>query len=147
MMVSMFDAMVIGGLGAQKIPSNAYSLKSYMDGKQYIYSVQLGLTYKATDWLSVFAGGRMNYFTGGYQGALNASAATNLPLLYRRNDNYRNRTYRHRFDCSQTGWGFTPVIGLDAKLGKLNIGAKYEFMTNLNIENSTKKLASYDWCR
>ena len=54
----MFDAMVIGGLGAQKIPSNAYSLKSYMDGKQYIYSVQLGLTYKATDWLSVFAGGR-----------------------------------------------------------------------------------------
>ena len=45
----MFDAMVIGGLGAQKIPSNAYSLKSYMDGKQYIYSVQLGLTYKATD--------------------------------------------------------------------------------------------------
>ena len=44
-----------------------------MDGKQYIYSVQLGLTYKATDWLSVFAGGRMNYFTGGYQGALNAS--------------------------------------------------------------------------
>ena len=61
----MFDAMVIGGLGAQKIPSNAYSLKSYMDGKQYIYSVQLGLTYKATYWLSVFAGGRMNYFTGG----------------------------------------------------------------------------------
>ena len=38
-----------------------------------------------------------------------------------------------------TGWGFTPVIGLDAKLGKLNIGAKYEFMTNLNIENSTKE--------
>ena len=73
----MFDAMVIGGLGAQKIPSNAYSLKSYMDGKQYIYSVQLGLTYKATDWLSVLAGGRMNYFTGGSQGAINASAATN----------------------------------------------------------------------
>ncbi|MCQ4947848.1 hypothetical protein NE602_26920, partial [Bacteroides cellulosilyticus] len=71
---------VIGGLGAKKIPSNAYSLKSYMDGKQYIYSVELGLTYKATDWLSVFSGGRMNYLTGGYQGALNDSAATNMPL-------------------------------------------------------------------
>ena len=42
-------------------------------------------------------------------------------------------------DCDQTGWGLTPVIGLDAKLGKLNIGAKYEFKTNLNIENSTKE--------
>ena len=135
----MFDAMVIGGLGAQKIPSNAYSLKSYMDGKQYIYSVQLGLTYKATDWLSVFAGGRMNYFTGGYQGALNASAATNLPLPTGGTITTGTELIGIDLDCSQTGWGFTPVIGLDAKLGKLNIGAKYEFMTNLNIENSTKE--------
>lgn len=134
----MFDAMVIGGLGAQKIPSNAYSLKSYMDGKQYIYSVQLGLTYKATDWLSVFAGGRMNYFTGGYQGALNASAATNLPLPTGGTIPAGTELIGIDLDCSQTGWGFTPVIGLDAKWGKLNIGAKYEFMTNLNIENSTK---------
>ena len=135
----MFDAMVIGGLGAQKIPSNAYSLKSYMDGKQYIYSVQLGLTYKATDWLSVFAGGRMNYFTGGYQGALNASAATNLPLPTGGTITTGTELIGIDLDCSQTGWGFTPVIGWDAKLGKLNIGAKYEFMTNLNIENSTKE--------
>ena len=124
----MFDAMVIGGLGAQKIPSNAYSLKSYMDGKQYIYSVQLGLTYKATDWLSVFAGGRMNYFTGGYQGALNASAATNLPLPTGGTITTGTELIGIDLDCSQTGWGFTPVIGLDAKLGKLNIGAKYEFI-------------------
>ena len=76
----MFDAMVIGGLLQQGIPGKAYTLNSYMDGKQYIYSVQLGLTYKITDWLSAFAGGRMNYFTGGYKGALNASAAVDLPL-------------------------------------------------------------------
>ena len=134
----MFDAMVIGGLGAQNIPSKAYSLKSYMDGKQYIYSVQLGLTYKVTDWLSAFAGGRMNYFTGGYQGALNASAATNLPLPTGGTIPAGTELIGIDLDCSQTGWGFTPVIGLDAKWGKLNIGAKYEFMTNLNIENSTK---------
>ena len=29
---------------------------------------------------------------------------------------------------------------MDAKLGKLNIGAKYEFKTNLNIENNTKDI-------
>lgn len=103
-----------------------YDITSAMDGKQYIYSLQLGLSYKATDWLSVFAGGRMNYFTGGYKGFLNAilkGTDTNLlPLA---------------LDCDQTGWGLTPVIGVDAKLGKLNIGAKYEFKTNLNIENNT----------
>ncbi|WP_289124338.1 hypothetical protein [uncultured Bacteroides sp.] len=134
----MFDAMVIGGLGAQKIPSNAYSLKSYMDGKQYIYSVQLGLTYKITEWLSAFAGGRMNYFTGGYQGALKASAAVDLPSPAGGTIPVGTELIGIDLDCDQTGWGFTPVIGLDAKWGKLNIGAKYEFMTNLNIENSTK---------
>ena len=134
----MFDAMVIGGLGAQKIPSNAYSLKSYMDGKQYIYSVQLGLTYKITEWLSAFAGGRMNYFTGGYQGALKASAAVDLPSPAGGTIPVGTELIGIDLDCDQTGWGFTPVIGLDAKWGTLNIGAKYEFMTNLNIENSTK---------
>ncbi len=134
----MFDAMVIGGLGAKNIPSNAYSLNSYMDGKQYIYSLQLGLTYKVTDWLSAFAGGRMNYFTGGYKGALNASSAVALPSPAGGTIPVGTELIGIDLDCSQTGWGFTPVIGLDAKLGKLNIGAKYEFKANLNIENDTK---------
>lgn len=111
------------------VTPDMYNITSAMDGKQYIYSLQLGLSYKATDWLSVFGGGRMNYFTGGYKGFLNAivkGTDTNLlPLA---------------LDCDQTGWGLTPVIGVDVKLGKLNIGAKYEFKTNLNIENSTKDI-------
>lgn len=113
----------------QIVTPDMYDITSAMDGKQYIYSLQLGLSYKATDWLSVFGGGRMNYFTGGYKGFLNAIVKrtdTNLlPLA---------------LDCDQTGWGLTPVIGVDAKLGKLNIGAKYEFKTNLNIENNTHDL-------
>ena len=136
--LSMFDAMVIGGLGQQGIPGNAYSLNSYMDGKQYIYSVQLGLTYKITDWLSAFAGGRMNYFTGGYEGALKASSAVELPSPAGGTIPTGTELIGIDLDCSQTGWGFTPVIGLDAKFGKLNIGAKYEFKANLNIENNTK---------
>lgn len=134
----MFDAMVMGGLGSKGIPGNAYSLKSYMDGKQFIYSVQMGLSYKATDWLSVFAGGRMNYFTGGYKGALNASAAVDLSLSADRVIPVGTELIGIDLDCSQSGWGFTPVIGVDAKWGKLNVGAKYEFKTNLNIENNTR---------
>lgn len=115
------------------VTPDMYDITSAMDGKQYIYSLQLGLSYKATEWLSVFAGGRMNYFTGGYKGFLNAivkGTDTNLlPLA---------------LDCDQTGWGLTPVIGVDVKLGKLNIGAKYEFKTNLNIENNTHELKRPD---
>ena len=107
-----------------------------MDGKQYIYALQLGLSYKINEWLSAFAGGRMNYFTGGYVGFLDAKLKADLgggDLMHL------------ALDCDQTGWGFTPVIGVDVKLGKLNIGAKYEFKTNLNIENNTKKIeASVD---
>lgn len=136
--LSMFDAMVIGGLGSQGIPSQAYSLNSYMDGKQYIYSVQLGLGYKITDWLSAFAGGRMNYFTGGYQGSLNASSAVELPSPAGGMIPVGTELIGIDLDCDQTGWGFTPVIGVDAKWGKLNVGVKYEFKANLNIENNTK---------
>ena len=113
------------------VTPDMYDIVSGMDGKQYIYSLQLGLSYKATDWLSVFAGGRMNYFTGGYQGFLNANLKAALGGA---------ELMALALDCDQTGWGLTPVIGVDAKLGKLNIGAKYEFKTNLNIENNTKKI-------
>ena len=108
-----------------------YDISTAMDGKQYIYALQLGLSYKINDWLSAFAGGRMNYFTGGYVGFLDAKMKADLggaDLMHL------------ALDCDQTGWGFTPVIGVDAKLGKLNIGAKYEIKTNLNIENNTKKI-------
>lgn len=110
-----------------------YDINSAMDGKQYIYSVQLGLTYKITDWLSAFAGGRMNYFTGGYKGFLQANMKEALGS---------KELMALELDCDQTGWGLTPVIGVDAKLGKFNFGAKYEFKTNLNIENNTKSIKS-----
>lgn len=42
-------------------------------------------------------------------------------------------------DCTQRGWGITPIIGVDFKTGKWNFGAKYEFTTKFNIENDTKR--------
>ena len=41
-------------------------------------------------------------------------------------------------DCTQTGWGITPIIGLDVKYGKWNLGTRLEFTNHLNIENDTK---------
>ena len=109
----------------------------------------------------------MNYFTGGYKGFLNIAlkegvagqigaaivqqimgANPNLsleqaqqiaqeqsaPMLQKLNDT------KLELDCDQTGWGWTPIIGVDAKFGKLNLAAKYEFKANMNIENNTHKL-------
>ena len=58
---------------AGKSVSDMYTVNSAMEGRQFIYGLQLGATYKVNDWFSVFAGGRMNYFSGGYQGFLDAS--------------------------------------------------------------------------
>lgn len=132
----MFESLAMAGIfkaGLQQgkvLTQEIYDINSAMEGKQFIYSVQLGLTYKINEWLSAFAGGRMNYFTGGYTGYLTANLKESLGGAQLMN---------LALDCDQTGWGLTPVIGLDAKLGRLNIGAKYEFKTNLNIENNTKE--------
>ena len=53
-------------------------------------------------------------------------------------------------NCDQTGWGFTPIIGLDYKIGKFNFGAKYEFKTKIRLDNraanseSAERLAMLD---
>ena len=41
----------------------------------------------------------------------------------------------YTLDCAQSGFGVTPIIGLDWNLGKLNLAAKYEFRTKINLEN------------
>ena len=43
-----------------------------------------------------------------------------------------------RFDCSRIGWGVTPIIGADLVWKGFTLAAKYEFKTNLNIENDNK---------
>ena len=71
----MFDALATGMIAQQtggKITPNMYEINSAMDGKQYIYGVQLGASYRINDWLSAFVGGRMNYVKSGYEGYLKA---------------------------------------------------------------------------
>jgi len=40
-------------------------------------------------------------------------------------------------DCSQSGMGITPILGLNLNFDKLNIGVKYEFLTRMEIKNET----------
>lgn len=59
-----------------------------------------------------------------------------------------NMDQNKELDCTQTGWGVTPIIGLNYHIGDLNLAARYEFITSMNIQNDTKVnttgVASYD---
>lgn len=41
-------------------------------------------------------------------------------------------------DGNQTGWAFAPILGIDYKVGPLNLAAKYEFNTSIRLKNDTK---------
>ena len=47
-------------------------------------------------------------------------------------------------DCSQEGFGITPIIGVDVNLGKWNLAAKYEFRTKIELENKSKNTPNVD---
>lgn len=42
-----------------------------------------------------------------------------------------------RLNSKQSGWGISPIVGFNFSYKNLNIGAKYEFKTSLNVENKT----------
>lgn len=53
------------GLGTE---TPGYSVSSYMKGKQFVYGLQLGATYKITDHLAAYGGLRFNYIFNKYEG-------------------------------------------------------------------------------
>lgn len=50
----------------------------------------------------------------------------------------------YNLDCQQSGLGITPILGVDVNLGKLNLAAKYEFRTKIELENESNNTANVD---
>ena len=50
----------------------------------------------------------------------------------------------YKLDCQQSGLGITPILGIDVNLGKLNLAAKYEFRTKIELENESNNTANVD---
>ncbi len=48
----------------------------------------------------------------------------------------------YRLDCRQKDFGITPIIGIDYNLGRLNLAAKYEFRTKINLKNESNNSAN-----
>ena len=134
------------------LTADKYDINSSMKGRQYIYGFQLGAAYQFNNHWSGFAGLRVNYFDGNYSGFVKVLPKTELlqtvqqvavsyPALAPTLGgllNEKGEMANIALDCNQTGWGVTPILGVNYKVAGLTLAAKYEFKTNLNIENDTK---------
>ena len=211
-------SMIPVSLSAAGVPTTAYSVDGYMQGRQFLYGFQINGSYKLNDAFSVAAGLRLNIASNAYKGHLRniminpqhpvlnptgsmmsantfftnaatlaTSASTSLvPIVaagygtatlsqlqaagtlsaaqvaqlsaglgkdvsglqvtqvqslyngaaatYSANAQATADKY---LDCTQTGWGVTPIIGVDYHVTNWNVGVKYEFKTSLNIQNNT----------
>ena len=132
---------------------DSYGINSAMKGTQIVYGGQLGAAYRLNNHWSGYVGFRMNYFSGNYKGHVNVGLnpevlATIQQIAALRPDlgatlaqmAPEGQLASIALDCDQTGWGVTPIVGIDYKWRGLTLAAKYEFKTNLNIENDTKQL-------
>jgi len=100
------------------------NLNQNLTGEQYLFGLQLGGTYKVTDEFAVFGGVRTVFASNAYEGEIKEA--------------------KMMLDCSQDALGFTPIIGMDLNLGKLNFGMKYEFRTKLYYEADAQNSANVE---
>lgn len=139
------DALVAGGTFNSQM--TGYSLNAYMKGKQYYFGLQAGATYKALDNLAIFAGLRAVYANCNYNGYvqdINANyaysyevAAASLTGSDNGSTSLSDRELA--LNADQTGFGFTPMIGVDWKINEhWNLAAKYEFKTRMRLENKSE---------
>ncbi len=179
----MFDApiaAIVPALNDAGIPATSYSSNMFMSGSQYVYGIQLGVTYKIFEnrgalnqGLSIHVGARANIANNEYEGYLRnvrvnigGNETSPIPYLNQMAAGLKAQAEQAaqagdmvtaqqlgaqatsvgtlaymsngiELECEQNGFGIAPIIGLDYRIGNVNIGARYEFKTNLELLNDT----------
>ena len=138
MPASMAQVVAANGFSSDQYfgSKGQYSAESFMRGRQYYYGVSLGVGYKVTDDLSVFAGARGVYASCNYYGYVRNIKVGNMPL-YQVLDPSKTNSADIELSCDQSGFGVTPILGVDYRLGRWNFSAKYEFKTRMRLKNSS----------
>lgn len=155
---------LISTLTSGAMKPDRYSVDQYMTGSNFIYGAQLGGAYEINSMFSVYGGFRLSIVNNKYEGYLR-NLETNIgqggamsspsPILEAaipqleaagQPQSIVNAAYMFmkagqeggaQLNSKQTGWGVAPIVGFNFSYGALNIGAKYEFKTSLNVENKT----------
>ena len=132
--VGSFEALV-GQMGMTQMGAGfgGYSLNSYLKGKSYFFGTTLAAARKLNEKLSVSLGLRAIYAWNNYDGHIdNITFRTTT-------GNIVNVPTSYVLDCSQTGLGVAPIIGVDYKLNDyVNLAAKYEFRTPITVKADAK---------
>lgn len=134
---NVYGALMGGGAPQATAATQAYQMAGAADvnsafsGQTFLFGWQVGGTYKLTDNLSAYAGARLLMAKSKYEGsvyyALGEQEQT-MDLL-----------------TEQSGFGIAPIVGLDYKFDRLNLAVKYEFGSNIEMENSTSSFpAQFD---
>ena len=130
--VPMFAVPVRAMMTNNGFLSGSYNLDAFMEGKQYIYGIQANFTYKFNEHWSAAVGVRTNIYSGYSKGHVVASIPTPAGAM---------EALNMQIDVDQKGVGFCPILGLNYKLDRLTVAARYEFRSKLNIPNDTKTLS------
>lgn len=152
--VAMVPAL-IGAIAPNSV--KGYTMDTHMQGRQYYFGGQFGVGYKFTPNFNVSVGGRVVYADCNYYGYVrNIGVVTANGANIAAGDFFNSQGMPHfaglvadkELNCDQTAWGFTPIVSVDYRLGKLNLAAKYEFKTRMRLKNragvNTSGLPEYD---
>ena len=133
-----FEALYSGSIYSQVAQAGmlpyfqGYSLDAYMKGRQYYFGLTLGSTYKFRDNLAGFIGLRTIYATCNYNGYVQ-------DVKYTIGGNTLSANSDLALNCDQTGFGLTPILGIDYRINKhWNLAAKYEFETRMRLNNKSE---------
>lgn len=157
-------AAALAGMGTYNATpasrATGYDLNAHMKGRSYYFGLQVGSSYKITDNVSAYMGVRAVYATCNYNGYVQdikanyvaaADYTYDVPAIpgafggtqgsgsmdlqegsQTLNDNELT------LDCDQTGFGLSPIVGLDWKINdKWNVALKYEAAARLSLKNKT----------
>lgn len=99
-----------------------YSTKSHLNN----WTTRLGAAYKISPNLSAYAGLKLNRVS--WKAKPNVLFRLNSDLYTLQLSDF-NESKTHK----ESGWGITPIVGLDYNGKAFNIGMKYEFGSHINI--------------
>ena len=143
-----------------------YNMNASFNGTSTYFGYQAGASYAINDMISVYLGGRVVTASNSYEGALSGitidapqayggtmppgdylrivamTPGLPAPIVAQLNGTAAAldvATADAQLKAKQSGTGFAPIIGVNIRLSdKVNIGAKYEHQTKIELTNDTE---------
>ena len=142
-------------LTSMGLPTTKYSADIYFKGSSIYFGFQVNASYALSDFFSAAYGLRYIYATNTYEGHIQDILINPIhPLINPTGQMlpaptiftaigqpaYAALTGNKVVDAKQTGTALTQIFSLNVRpLKELNISARYEFNTNLEVKNKTTK--------